>query len=203
MADENRDPLKRAPTRDSVVQRTGRSAYAVVSLVFAAAILLAWIASFDGKPAEISPDYWRCVAPVGLPAAFAIAWRLQKALVGSWYKPPHASQERQMGIGEAWATGAIAASVLVMFGAGAFANLMNQVIGVSYVAQYDVANTYIRKGKRTCYGLAIVNVRDPLDRFEFCVARSEHEATAVGDKLQVSGRRSKYVNEVLGYTRAQ
>ncbi|MBB5510972.1 hypothetical protein [Paraburkholderia atlantica] len=108
-----------------------------------------------------------------------------------------------MGIGEAWATGAIAAAVLVMFGARAFANVMNQVIGVSYIAKYDVVNTYIRKGKRTCYGLVIVNVRDPLDRFEFCVTKSEHEGTAVGDKLQVSGRRSKYVNEVLGYSTAQ
>jgi hypothetical protein len=108
-----------------------------------------------------------------------------------------------MGIGEARATGAIAAAVLVMFGAGAFANVMNQFIGVSYVAKFNVANTYIRKGKRTCYGLVIFNVRNPPERFEFCVTKLEYEGTAVRDQLQVSGRRSKYVNEVRGNSRAQ
>jgi hypothetical protein len=127
----------------------------------------------------------------------------KKALVGSWNKPRYAPQERQMGIGEAWATGAIAAAVLVMFGAGAFANVMNQFIGVSYVAKYDVANTYIGKGKPTCCSLAILNVRNLPERFEFCATKSEYEGTAVRDQLQVSGRRSKYVNEVRGNSRAQ
>ncbi|MCC8397325.1 hypothetical protein LJ656_32640 [Paraburkholderia sp. MMS20-SJTR3] len=203
MTNEKRDPLKRAPARDYVFGSTGRSAYGVFSLVVAVSILLAWISTFDGPAVRICHDYWRWVAPVGIPAAIVIAWRIRKALVGSWYKPRYASQERQMGVGESWATGAIAAAVLVMFATGAFANVMNQVIGVSYVARYEVAGKYIEKGKHTCYGLTIVNVGDPLDQFQFCVARSEQEATAVGEKLQVSGRRSKFVNQVLAYTRAR
>jgi len=203
ITNEKPDPLKRAPARDYVPQFTGRSAYGVFSVVVAVGIVLAWISTFNGPAVRIRHDYWRWAAPVGIPAAFVIAWRMQKALVGSWYKPRYSSQERQVGVGESWATGAIAAAVLVMFATGAFANVMNQVIGVSYVATYEVAGKYIERGKRTCYGLTIVNVDDPLDRFQFCIARSEQEATAVGEKLQVNGRRSKFVDQVLGYTRAR
>ena len=104
-----------------------------------------------------------------------------------------------MGIGESWAMGSIAAAVLVAFAGGAFANVMNQVIGASYVATYEVVGKYIQRGKRTCYGLTLVKVGDPTDQFQMCVVESEQERTATGELLQVSGRRSKYINQILSY----
>lgn len=197
------DPLKRASKvyeQESAFSDTGRSAYGVLCMVFVTGIVLAWGSSFDGPAVQIRRDYWRWIAPMATSAAIFLAWRLQKALVGSWYKPRYASQERQMGIGESWAMGSIAAAVLVAFAGGAFANVMNQVIGASYVATYEVVGKYIQRGKRTCYGLTLVKVGDPTDQFQMCVVESEQERTATGELLQVSGRRSKYINQILSYT---
>jgi hypothetical protein len=188
---------------ESVFISTGRSAYGVISLVFVAGIALAWASTFDGPAVRIRHDYWRWIAPVAIPAALFIAWLLQKALVGSWYKPRGASQERRMGTGESWVLGAIAAAILVMCATGAFANAMNQVVGVSYIATYEVTGKYIERGKRTCYGLTLAKVDDRADQFQMCVAQSEQEGTTIGEVLQVSGRRSKYVNQILSYTRDQ
>lgn len=203
MTNEKRDPLKRAPERDYISESNGRSASGVFSLIAAVGLLLAWMSFFDGRAVRIRHDYWLWAAAVAIPVGAAISWRIQKALVGSWYKPRHASQKRQFGAGESWTVGVLTAAVLVMFSIGAFVNVMNQIIGVSYVARYDVAGKYIENGKHTtCYGLTIVNVGDPLDQFQLCVSKSEQEAIAVGEKLQVSGQRSRFVNQVLSYTRA-
>ena len=139
-------------SKGSVFVTNNRSTYGVFSLVFVAGIVLAWGSSFDGPATQISHDYWRCAVPIAIPVAIFIAWRLQRALVGCWYKPRYASEERQMGFGESWAMGAIAATILTALATGAFANVMNQVIGIPYVAAYDVTGKYISRGKHTCYG---------------------------------------------------
>jgi hypothetical protein len=193
-------PRKVMESEGSVFVTTGRSAYGVLSLVFLAVIVLAWAADFDGPAVRISRDYWRWVVPVAIPATIFTAWRLQRALIGSWYKPRYASENRQIGLAESWATGAIAAIVLAMFATGAFANVVNQVIGISYVATYKVTEKYIARGKHTCYGLTVTKVADSLDQFQICVAQSEQEKVNLGDTLQVSGRRSRYVNQLLNYT---
>jgi hypothetical protein len=188
-------------SKESVFVTTSRSAYGVLSSVFVVGIALAWGSSFDGPAVRISRDYWRWVAPVTIPTTIFVTWRLQRALIGSWYKPRYASEERQFGLTESWITGAIAAIILAAFATGAFANVMNQVIGVSYVATYDVIGKYINRGKHTCYGLTVTKVGDPLDQFQLCVSQSEQEETTIGDRLQVDGRRSRYVNQLLNYTR--
>ncbi len=79
--------------------------------------------------------------------------------------------------------------------------MMNQVIGVSYVATYEVVAKYIGQGRHTCYGLTLAKVGDPFDQFQMCVPESQQEGTAIGEMLQISGRRSKYVNQILRYTK--
>jgi MFS family permease len=178
----------------------GRSAYGVFALVFVAGIVLAWGSSFDGPAVRISRDYWRWAALAAIPLGIIIAWRLHKALFGAWYKPRYAKEERQIGLPESWVMGVIAAVILVGFAMGAFANVMNQVIGLPYVATYIVAAKYVEHGKRTCYGLTLAKVGDWRDRFQMCVPEMQQKGTALGEILHVSGRRSRYVNQVLAYT---
>lgn len=180
-----------------------RDTYEVMVPVFAAAIMLAWGASFDGPAQRISHDYWRLAVPVAVPVAMCLAWLIQWRLVGAWYTSRYARRERQMGPGEAWATGLIASAVLVMFGTGAVANVMNQVTGVPYVATYTVAGKFVARRKHTCYGLTLSRVGAPGDQFEMCVPQPEQESTIPGEMLQVSGRRSKYVDQIVSYTRAK
>ncbi|MBN3751671.1 hypothetical protein G3N95_01880 [Paraburkholderia sp. Tr-20389] len=179
----------------------GRSSYGVFSIVFVTALVLAWGSSFNGPAFRIRHEYWSRIVPLAIPVAIFIAWRLQKMLVGSWYTPRYASQERQMGIGESWATAVLAAVILVGFGTEAAANVMNQVVGVSYVATYEVASKFVERGKHTCYGLTLIKVDDPTDQFQICVSNPEQEGTATGERWRVNGRRSRYVNQMLGYTR--
>jgi len=188
-------------SNDSLFVGTGRSSYGVFFLVFGAGIVLAWGSSFDGPAVRISREYWRWVAPVAVPVLVLVAWRLQRALIGSSYKPRGASKEHVVGLAESWMTGTIAAAILVALAAGAFANVMNQVIGVAYVATYDVAAKYVQRGKHTCYALTLKKVGEPGDQFQVCVAQTEQDQTAIGDVLEVSGRRSRFVNQLLAYTR--
>lgn len=183
----------------SVFITSGRSAYGVFVPVFVVFMVLAWGASFDGPAYRIRPDYWRVVVPVAIPLSAFIAWRLQKALIGTWYTPRYTKEKRQMGRAESWQMGVIVAAVLVGIAAVAFANVMNQVIGVPYTATYAVAEKYIHRGKHTCYGLIIAKVGDSQDRFQTCVPERQQQITAIGEKLEVSGRRSKYVNQVLSF----
>jgi hypothetical protein len=178
----------------------GRSAYGVFGLVFVVGIVLAWSSSFDGPAVRISRDYWCWAALVAIPLAIIIAWRLHRALFGAWYKPRYAKEERQIGLSESWVMGAIAAVILVAFAMGAFANVMNQVIGLPYVANYIVAAKYVEHSKRTCYGLTLAKVGDQRDRFQMCVPELQQKGTALGEILHLSGRRSRYVNQVLAYT---
>ncbi|MFM0547026.1 hypothetical protein PQR29_20125 [Paraburkholderia strydomiana] len=188
---------------NSAAAATDRSALSIVLLILAACIVLAWGSSFAGPTVQIQQEYWRWIAPIAIPTGIFIAWRLHKALVGSWYKPRNASEERQMGTAESWTTGMIAAVILVALGGEAFANVMNQVVGVPYAAAYEVAGKFTERGKRTCYGLTTVRIGNPTDRFQMCVSRSEQEATGTRRVLQVRGRRSRFVNQILSYTEAQ
>jgi hypothetical protein len=188
-------------SNQSVFVTRSRSAYGPFSLVFLVFLVLLWGSSFDGPAVRISSDYWRWVAPVALPAAIVIAWLLQRAFVGCRYKPRHAGEERQIGLAESWMTGVFAAVFIVLFATDALANVMNQVIGVAYDATYDVAAKSVTHGKHTCYSLTLTRVGDPLDQFQICVPQSEQDATSIGDILQVKGRRSRYVNQMLSYTR--
>jgi hypothetical protein len=187
---------------ESVFLTSGRSAYGVFVPVFVVGMALAWGSSFDGPAHRISPDYWRLVVPVAIPLAVFVAWRLHKALFGAWYTPRYAKDERQMGLAESWQMGAIAAVILVGLAVAAFSNVMNQVIGIPYVATYDVAAKFVEPGyrnRRTCYGLSIVRVGDSQDQFQLCVSKSEQERTAIGARLQVRGRQSRYVNQILSF----
>ncbi|MEX3953964.1 hypothetical protein AB4Y40_40505 [Paraburkholderia sp. EG287B] len=186
----------------SVFIVNGRSSYGVFSFVFVTGVVLAWSASFDGPAVRISSDYWWWVAPAAVLPLVLIVWRLQRALVGTTYKPRGAATEHVMGRGESWATGTIAAAILVFLAMAAFANIMNQVIGVPYVANYDVTAKHVERGKHTCYALTVTKVGDAADQFEMCVAQREHDETALGDLLELHGRRSRFVNQVLGYTRS-
>ncbi|MHA6911547.1 hypothetical protein ACQUJO_00135 [Ralstonia pseudosolanacearum] len=150
---------------------------------------------------QIRYDYWRSVAPVAILGAILIAWRFQTALVGSRYQERFSRREGSIGLADSWVAGILAGVVLTPLAAGVFATMVNQVIGVSYVATYEVVAKYIGRGRHTCYGLALVKVGDPLDRFEMCVPASQQEGTAIGERLQVSGRQSKYVNQMLSYTK--
>ncbi|MGF6603699.1 hypothetical protein P3T23_008453 [Paraburkholderia sp. GAS448] len=190
-------------SNESVFVTKYRSAYGPFCLVFLAFLVLLWGSSFDGPTVRISSDYWRWVAPMAIPAAIFIAWTLKRAFVGSWYKPRYAREEHQMGVAQSWATGAIAAAILALFGTSAFANVMNQVIGVPYDATYDVTAKYVTHGKHTCYGLTLTRVGDSLDQFRICVPQSEQDATGIGDILQVKGQRSRFVNQMLSYTRGR
>lgn len=106
-----------------------------------------------------------------------------------------------MGLAESWTTGAISAAILTALATVAFANVMNTVVGLPYLASYDVAKKYITYGKHKCYGLAMTKVDDPVDQFEICVSQSKHEEIVVGDKLEIKGWRSRYVNQLLSYTK--
>jgi hypothetical protein len=151
---------------------TRRSPNGIILFVVMAGGLLVSGATFDGPTTQISHAYWRWVAPVAIPAAFVIAWRVKTALLGSWYRPRGAWQERQMGAGESWAMGATAAAFLVVVATGAFANVMNRVVGVLYVAKYEVAGRFVERGKRSCYGLTLAKVGDPADQFQVCVSQT-------------------------------
>lgn len=181
----------------------GRDAHGVMLVVVPAAIALAWGASFDGPAVRISHEYWRWMVPVAVAAAILIAWQIEKRLVGSWYTPRYARHQRQMGVSEAWVTGAIAAAVLAGFGTGAVANVMNQVAGVPYVTTYVVAGKFIERRKHTCYGLMLSKVGNPVDQFQMCVSQPEQESTVPGEIVRVSGRRSKYVDQIVSYSRAK
>jgi len=163
--------------------------------------VLAWGSSFDGSAVRITREYWWWVAPVAVPVLILIAWRLQRALIGSSYKPRGATKERVMGLAESWMTGTVAATILVALATFAFANVMNQMIGVAYVATYDVAAKYVQRGKHTCYALILTKVGDASDEFRVCVSRPEQDQTAIGEVMTVSGRRSRFVNQLLAYTR--
>jgi hypothetical protein len=105
--------------------------------------------------------------------------------------------------GESWVSGITAGAFLVALAAGDFANVMNRIIGVPYTAAYAVAEKYTNNDKRTCYGLALTKVWDPLDQFRMCVSEAEQGATEIGDVIQVTGRRSQYVNQMLSYTKSR
>lgn len=176
-----------------------RSAYSVFTFVFVVGIALACGSSFEGPAVRISRDYWRWIAPVAIPLAAVVAWGLQGALFGSWCKPRYAKEERQMRRGESLLMGAGAAVVLVTLASVTFANVANQVVGEAFVATFDVVAKHIKRGKHTCYGITIVNVRDSHDQFEMCVPGAEYDRTALGQVLRVNGRRSKYVEQIVSY----
>ncbi|WDD94510.1 hypothetical protein Bsp3421_004638 [Burkholderia sp. FERM BP-3421] len=187
-------PLDKSSTRS-----TNRGADTVICSLLLALLVLAWGASADGPAFRFNEGYWRSVAPVAIPAAILVAWGLQKALVGTWYKPRYARYEQQMQPGESWAAGAIAAAILVGVASMAYANLMNEATGTEYVAIYSVAEKYVTSGKRTCYGLRLSKQDDPKDQFPVCLPQRDQEKTPLGERFQVTGRRSKYANQMLSY----
>ncbi len=182
-----------------LTRTTSRGTDSIILLLLLAVIGLAWGASADGPAFRINEGYWRQAAPIAIPAAILIAWGLQKVLVGTWYKPRYARQEQQMQPGESWATGAIAAAILVGTASMAYANLMNEATGTAYVATYSVVEKYVTSGKRTCYGLRLSEEGNPKDQFQICVSQPDQEKTTLGERFQVNGRRSKYANQMLSY----
>ncbi|WP_027796222.1 hypothetical protein [Paraburkholderia acidipaludis] len=94
----------------------------------------------------------------------------------------------------------IGAALLVFAAIGGSANVMNQMIGIPYAATFTVTDKYIVHGKHDCYGLTLTKTDDPSDLLKICVSHSQQDAIATQDMLQVNGRRSPYVNQVLSYT---
>lgn len=121
-------------------------------------------------------------------------------MVGRSYKP-RSGPERTFQLSDSWMVGLAGAVPLVFFAVCGFANVMNQVVGVPYITPYTVTAKYVVHGKHRCYGLTLTNTGDLTDQLKICVSASQQEATAIRDVLQVSGRRSRYVNQVLGYVR--
>ncbi len=83
----------------------------------------------------------------------------------------------------------------------AAATVVNRVIGTTYTVSYLVTGKSIERGKRTCYDLTMAKADDPSDRFDVCVPEAEQAATSIGDNMQVTGRRSRYVNQLLRFRR--
>jgi hypothetical protein len=177
---------------------TDRSAAGVFVLIVVAGIALAWGASFD-VPVRISRDYWRWIAPVAIPAAVVAAWAFQRALFGTWCKRRYEREERRLGRGESLMLGGFASCILIGLASMAFANVVNQVVGREYVATFNVAAKRIEHRKHTCYDLMIVNVRDLREQFDVCVSKADYDRTTTGQALRVTGRRSKYVDQLLTY----
>ncbi|NLP63742.1 hypothetical protein [Paraburkholderia sacchari] len=188
-------------SKESVFVSNGRSTYGPISLVIATGIALA-CGLPSGLAIRISHDYWRLAAPVAIVAGIFVAWRLQKILVGSWYKPRYARDERQMEPRESWITGSICSAILVLLATMGVANAINQITGAPYVATYRITDKYITRGKHSCYGLIFSKIDDREDQFNVCVSQTEQNAAAPGEVVQVNGRRSKYVDELLTYTQS-
>lgn len=188
-------------SKESVFVSNGRSTYGPICLVIAIGIALACGVP-SGLATRISHDYWRLAAPVAIVAGIFVAWRLQKALVGSWYKSRYARDKRQMEPRESWLTGSICAAILVFLATMDVANAINQMTGAPYVATYRITDKYITRGKHTCYGLTFAKIDDQEDRFSTCVSRAEQDAATTGEIVQVNGRRSKFVDELLTYAQS-
>ncbi len=85
------------------------------------------------------------------------------------------------------------------------AYLINETVGVPYTGLYTVIYKYTSYGNHphhgVCHGIAVANDTDPSDVFRMCVSQAEQDETIVGDKMKVKGRRSRYVDQMLGYER--
>jgi len=187
-------------TNTSVCESTGCSAYGVFAVYGVILVVVVWIASPDGLAFRISSGYWHRSLPVAIPVGLFTAWKFQRALVGRSYKP-RSGPERTFGLPDSWMVGLAGAALLVFFAVCGFANVMNQVIGVAYTTPYAVTGKSVVHGKHRCYGLTLTNTDDPTDQLEICVSPSQQDATAIHDVLQVSGRRSRYVNQMLSYVK--
>ena len=135
-----------------------------------------------------------------IPVGFAMTWYFQRILVGRLYKAKSGAM-LPLGIRASWVIGAIAAGVLAMLLPFAVATTVNRVIGTTYTASYVVTGKSIERGKRTCYALTMAKADNPSDRFDVCVPKAEQDATSIGDKMPVTGRRSHYVNQMIRFRR--
>ena len=179
--------------------RSANGPFVFVGLLFAA---LMWGTRFDGPTYTLNPEYWRTADPFAAVAALLFAWCLRERLVGRRYKP-RGQAERTVGPRESWGFALVVAALLTPLGMLTVANVANRLIGVPYVERYVVTGKYEFHGKHTCYGLHLSGLENRSDRFDLCVPPAAQDATAVGDELQVTGRRSRFVNQMLSFTNSR
>ncbi|AUT64964.1 hypothetical protein [Paraburkholderia terrae] len=162
--------------------------------------VISWLGYAGGPAIQIESQYKHVSWLVAIPVGLAMTWYFQRILVGRLYKAKSGAM-LPLGIRASWVAGGIAAGILTMLLPFAVATIANRVIGTTYTASYLVTGKSIGRGKRTCYDLTMTKADDASDRFDVCVPKSEQDATRVGDKMQVTGRRSQYVNQMIRFRR--
>jgi len=167
---------------------------------FIAFFVISWLGYAGGPAIQIDSYYKHVVWLLGIPVGFAMTWYFQRILLGRLYKSKSGAM-LPLGIRASWMISGIAAAVLVVLLPFAVATVVNRVIGSTYTVSYLVTGKSIERGKRTCYDLTMVNADNPSDRFDVCVPKAEQDATSIGDKMQVTGRRSRYVNQMIRFRR--
>ena len=162
--------------------------------------VISWLGYAGGPAIQIESHYKHVGWLLGLPVGLVMTWYFQRILVGRLYKSKPGVM-LPLGIRASWVIGGISAGVLVMLLPFAVATVVNRVIGTTYTVSYLVTGKSIQRGKRTCYDLTMIKSDNPSDRFDVCVPKAEHDATSIGDKMQVTGRRSRYVNQMIHFRR--
>jgi hypothetical protein len=167
---------------------------------FIVLLVISWLGYAGGPAIQIDSYYKHVGWLLGIPVGLAMAWYFQRILIGRLYKSRSGAM-LPLGLRSSWMIGGIAAGVLVMLLPFAAATVVNRVIGTTYTVSYMVIGKSVEHGKRTCYDLTMAKADNQSDRFDVCVPEVEQEATSIGDKMQVTGRRSRYVNQILRFRR--
>ncbi|WP_174977762.1 hypothetical protein [Pandoraea bronchicola] len=72
------------------------------------------------------------------------------------------------------------------------------------MATYKVAEKSFERGKtKSCNQIILAKVDDPTDRILLCIPPSEHEIARIGRRVQISGKRSRFINQLIGVPAAQ
>jgi hypothetical protein len=163
------------------------------------------IALFLRGPAapHIDDDLWRWTAPCAVVGTALLGWLFKRKLTGRTFQLRGSQTAQIIDDGWSWLVGILAAGTLMMIVPYDAAYGINRVIGLPYTDVYTVAETYttLTHGVHSsaCYGILIERESDPDDAFRLCVSEAEQDKATVGRKMEVRERRSRYIDQMIGY----
>jgi hypothetical protein len=188
------------PKHGIMIESEGRTLTPLKVAYFIVFLVISWLSYAGGPAIQIDSHYKHVGWLLGIPVGLAMTWYFQRTLVGRLCESKSGAM-LPLGIRASWMIGGIAAGVLVMLLPFAVATVANRLIGTTYTVSYRVTGKSIERGKRTCYDLTMAKADNPSDRFDACVSKAEQDATSIGDKMRVTGRRSRYVNQIIRFRR--